>query len=358
MKTVSLDVHVKASQLTARSEAGEILIEMVVPTQVEELRRVVGGIPGPKCLVMEQGPQAARLCEGLVDLVEEIIVSDPAHTALIACDENGNDREDARRLGQLAQVGLLHTVYVPPEPYRSLRSLLEYRWGLSQEIVRTKNRIKALCHRYGVCCEGKRIYGAAGRRKLIEALKPAPLRWQAEGLYGQMDRIAQELGALDKRLRYYDRKLPQIGRLRSLPGIGPTVARTLVAWIAEPWRFRSRSALCSYAGLGLGQGVTAWQPVGPARASRRGNRSVKRVLFIAARAVLRTKSRLAARYHAHREAGWGDGKARRELARTILRIAIRVWLSGGRYQESKVDVPTQKRASGSAAPHARGAGKP
>ena len=48
MKTVTLDVHAGTSQLLAVSESGEVLIELQVKTSPEELRRVVGGIPGPK----------------------------------------------------------------------------------------------------------------------------------------------------------------------------------------------------------------------------------------------------------------------------------------------------------------------
>ena len=112
-------------------------------------------------------------------------------------------------------------------------------------------------------------------------------------------------------------------RLRSIPGVGPIVARVLVAWLVDPRRFKSRSALASYAGLGLGQGITNWQPVGRARASRRGQRGLKRVLFIAARVAISHKNALAQRYEARRAAGWEDRKAIRDIVRCI-RAYVRV----------------------------------
>jgi len=48
MKTVSLDVHTEASQLTGVSADGEVLLEMKAPTSAEELRRGVRAIAGPK----------------------------------------------------------------------------------------------------------------------------------------------------------------------------------------------------------------------------------------------------------------------------------------------------------------------
>ena len=116
-------------------------------------------------------------------------------------------------------------------------------------------------------------------------------------------------------------------------------ARTLVAWIVEPARFRSFSALNAYAGLGLGQGWTNWQPTSRARASRRGNREVKRVLFIAAEAAVRGDNALARRYRARLARGWEKRKAIRDIARTLLQIVEALWRKKTNYDDSQVRVP-------------------
>ena len=56
MKTVTLDVHSGESQMAVISPEGEIVIELQAETTPEELRRVVSGIPGPKRVVLENGP--------------------------------------------------------------------------------------------------------------------------------------------------------------------------------------------------------------------------------------------------------------------------------------------------------------
>ena len=60
MKIVSLDVHAESSQLTAVSEEGEIILELMIPTEPDELRRIVGGMPGPKRVVFEEGQRRVR----------------------------------------------------------------------------------------------------------------------------------------------------------------------------------------------------------------------------------------------------------------------------------------------------------
>jgi hypothetical protein len=83
------------------------------------------------------------------------------------------------------------------------------------------------------------------------------------------------------------KKLPVIEMLKAIPRIKSVGAPTLVAWIVDPGRFRSRSARSSYSGLGLGQGITNCLP-GVRQGSRRdarGHRSARRSGPSAERAV-------------------------------------------------------------------------
>ncbi|MHC4253433.1 MAG: hypothetical protein ACYS9X_30315, partial [Planctomycetota bacterium] len=51
MRTVALKVHADVSQLALVTKDGEVLLEMQVATRAEDLRRIAGGIPGPKRVV-------------------------------------------------------------------------------------------------------------------------------------------------------------------------------------------------------------------------------------------------------------------------------------------------------------------
>jgi hypothetical protein len=98
-------------------------------------------------------------------------------------------------------------------------------------------------------------------------------------------------------------------------------------------------ALAAYAGLGLKQDVSNWR-AGPSHASRRGQRQVKRVLFLAARAVVRwADSAFARRYAARRAMGWEDRKAIRDVARQLLFAVCHVWRTGEEYDDARINVP-------------------
>lgn len=102
--------------------------------------------------------------------------------------------------------------------------------------------------------------------------------------------------------------------------------------------------LGSYAGLGLGRGITNWKPVGRARASRRGQRELKRVLFIAAEAAIKGANALARRYQSSIASGWDRKKAVRDIARTILFIASAIMRTGKEYDDDLVSVPKDRRS--------------
>ncbi|MFO7956137.1 MAG: IS110 family transposase [Candidatus Brocadiia bacterium] len=337
MKVVSLDLHAETTQMFVSDENGQVLLEMPVPTEPKQLRRVVSAIPGPKCVVFEEGPLSALIRDALGEVAQEVVSCDPAYNALIARDEDSDDERDARHLEKLFRLQAVRPVYIPPEPYLSLRSLLSHRLALQQSATAVKARIKALARRCGVATGGRRLYQRRQRREVLPEMASESMQWQIQSLWRVLDALGREVGQGERAVRRLTRGIPVVARLQQIPGVGPIVSATLVAWIADPWRFRNRNALTAYAGLGLGQGATNWQPVGPARASRRGNRQLKRVLFLAAVAAGRSRSALAFRYHARRAEGWDAARAQRDVARKILHIAWALWKKGGDYDDSLVN---------------------
>lgn len=101
------------------------------------------------------------------------------------------------------------------------------------------------------------------------------MRWQIRSLWGQLDTLNSEIADSRGQIRRLARDLPVVERLLTIPGVALIISSTIVAWIVSPPRFDNRNAKGSYAGLGLGQGKSNWQPIGPAKASRRGNRGLK-----------------------------------------------------------------------------------
>jgi transposase len=336
MKTIALDVHRKKTQLAVTLETGEIVAERIVDSSSEVLCKEIASIPGPKRVVLENSGWAGRIADALRNVADEVIVCDPTRNALIAQADDSDDEQDARRLAELARSGSLHPVYVPPEPFRTLRSMVHYETYMTGALTGMMLRLKAFCRMHGVDYQGKGLYRRKGREAILGCF-PLDARFQMTSLYRLLDGMRVERTLLRTELRRYSRQMPVVQRLQTIPGIGPVIARTLVAWIADPTRFKSLSALSAYAGLGLKSDVSNWKPVRRAHASRRGQRALKRVIFLAARAALRSKQNaFAKRYAARRAAGWEDRKAIRDIARKLLFTAYYLWKNRQEYDDGRL----------------------
>ena len=340
MVIIGLDVHRTLCQLCAVSEeTGEVIIEMQVETNADALRKIVSGIRGEKKIVFEEGPMSGLIKDALKE-VAEVISCDPTRNALIARAEDANDERDARRLVTLEMAGALKEVYVPEEPYRTLRSLTNHEYNITNAVISIKSRIKAFCRQHGITYRGKGIYSRKGRQRVFTSLPNKALVFQAKSLYRQFDLVREEKIKAFMMIIKISKDIPVIEQLKTIPGLKDRTAPVLAAWIAKPERFKSRKALQSYAGLGIGQGYTNWKPVGRAYASKRGQRRLKRVLFIAAWAAVKKKcNRLKERFDLHISSGWEQHAAIRDIARLILRIACRLWKKGRVYKDDLVALP-------------------
>jgi transposase len=138
---------------------------------------------------------------------------------------------------------------------------------------------------------------------------------------------------------------PRAALLQSIPGVGPTIAATLLASLGDVRRFQVAAQVERLAGLDLkGWQSGAW--MGPKRISHRGDRRLRTALFQAALAAVRTRSPLRGWYLRRVAAHPGDRGAKLKalvaLAAKLGRIAFRV-LRDGRPYDPRVEVVEQQR---------------
>jgi len=341
---ITLDVHSGRTQFSASRADGTILSEAIVATEPEALRRATRAIAGPKRVVFENGPLAAMVIDALQDEVEEIIACDPTRNALIARAEDSNDERDARRLAVLARANALTAVYVPSALYRSLRSLTRLQLSNARRRAQIMTQVKAFCLRQSVTFPGRQVFAKRRRAEVLARFADPASRFQVESLLRLFDAVHIECVAVKAQLRRMTRSIPIVSKLMAVAGIGELTAYNLVAWVVHPSRFKNFKALAAYAGLSIGQNHSNWRPTQRARASKRGQRLLKRVLFLAARAALRGKNNaFARRYRARIDAGWEDRKAIRDVARTMLQVVYRIWITGEAYDDARISVPAPPR---------------
>lgn len=138
---------------------------------------------------------------------------------------------------------------------------------------------------------------------------------------------------------------PRAALLQTIPGVGPTIAATLLASLGEARRFQAAAQVERFAGLDL-RGWQSGAREGPKHISHRGDRRLRTALFQAALAAGRSRSPLRAWYERRVAAHPGERgaklKALTALAAKLGRIAFRV-LRDGRPYDPTVEVIEQQR---------------
>lgn len=129
--------------------------------------------------------------------------------------------------------------------------------------------------------------------------------------------------------------------LMSLPGVGPTVASTLITEISAIERFPSGKALVAYAGLDprvRQSGVSLRRNTG---LTKRGSPYLRKALFIAAAIAKRHDPELQAHYEKKRREGKAYKEAVIATARKLLYRVYAVWKRGTPYVKLPVSLSTE-----------------
>ena len=166
---VGLDGHSETCTLAVMSPTGKRLTSRVVETNGRALVEAIRSIPGEIHLCIEEGAQSAWFYEVLSPHVSELVVMVP--------DRSHGSKDDVRdawgRADDLRTGRIRTRVYKPPKQLAGLRSAATaYRVAL-QDVVRTKNRLKAVLRSRGILADAS-VYDAATRGRWLKELPYGP----------------------------------------------------------------------------------------------------------------------------------------------------------------------------------------
>ena len=324
MNCIGLDVHQERT-FGSVVRAGEEVFRFEVATQERALLEVIGQIPGPKRIVVEEGNLSDWCKRTLEQSVQEVIICDPRWNRLISEADDKMDQVDAYRLGLLLWMGQLRAVYHADLQMQQLKEVVISYWQASGDVTRAKNRLRSQLARRGVRMGSSRLYREKGYRLARQQLAECwPQTTIADSLFEQVRFFRQQQAQRLQHLRQQQRGHRAVLRqLQTIPGVGPIVAVTFLAMIADPWRFCNRRQLWKYCGLAVKQVQSGGRTKGRGRRCQQYNRRFKHVLGIAAMAAWRCQdgNRLSQKAQTLRQEGKPASVIRRTLSRQIAVIA-------------------------------------
>lgn len=346
---VGCDPHAESCTFSVRGAKGKVLRRDVVETDGEALVSYVRSLRGRLHVCTEEGDWSQWLTELLAPYVTEFVVVQPERKR-----GSKSDRIDADGLSEQIRTGRLGTiVFKDRGHFPALRELARAYRMVRSEVVRTKNRIKALARGRGVRVAGEVLYGADTRREWTREL-PGATEWAVELLARELV-FLEELKEEARGAMVRESHRHPISRiLETAPGLGPVRVAQLIPIVVTPHRFRTKRQFWKYCGFGivtrtssdwvLHEGRWMKARVQQTRGLNRNcNRRLKGIFKGAATTVLgkRSDPGLCEHYERLLENGTKPNLAKLTIARKIAAITLAMWKNKEVYRPKKAKrVPT------------------
>jgi transposase len=296
-----------------------------------------------RAISLEEGTQSGWLHEVLAAHVDEIVVVQATQAPV----GHKSDERDAFALAEALRIGKFdRRVFKAPSRFARLRALAHAYTTLDRDLVRTKNRLKAVFRSRGVHVSGQAVYGS-NRDEWLGQL-PSATRVAAELLYRELDCLTElKADAAEKLvLESHEHSISRV--LETCPGLGPIRVALILPVVITPDRFRTARQFWAYSGLGIVmQSSSDWvrAPDGWTRAqvhkthglNRQCNRRLKYIFKQAALTVL-MKPEHPFRQHYDRllEGGTKPTNARLTVARKIAALTLAMWKQNKEYDHARL----------------------
>jgi transposase len=335
MLHAALDAHKRYSQVAVRNEHGQIVDERRLwHEDKDSMRRYFLGLPGPKVAVLEAGRNWYWIYDLLEECFDEVKLSHPAKTRVIAEAKVKTDKIDARMLSELSRTGFLAEAYVPPGQVRSDRELHRYRVSLTCVSTKLKNRVHAVLAKLGIEQPWSDLFGKQGRVFLSGLELGEPYREEVDSCLRLIDAIKCEEKQCLKRIKKSLRQDERAKVLMSVPGIAERLAYLVLCEVGDIGRFRTVKHFVSYSTLAPTTRQSAGR-VWHGHVGRHGNLYLKYAFIEAAKFARKKDPALKALYESVLR-GKGKSKATVAVARKVAVAVYHILKTGESYRYNEL----------------------
>jgi transposase len=202
-----------------------------------------------------------------------------------------------------------------------------------REKVRQQLKLQASASQHGIHLSSRVTNDPDQRKTWLNEISNRSLAQQLCLLFLGFDTTVLQVAQAQAQMLKHAQKFPLIRKWQQLPGIGPIRAITLYAYLETPWRFKTKSKLWKYCGVGLERCQSGTDRRGrpkPARLklSPRCNRTLKNVVIGAARSIIDKGDNVFQRnYEGMVANGMSHSNALHALARKVLTVMWGMWKS-------------------------------
>lgn len=340
MEYGAIDLHLKTSLIRIVDADGVVLEDRTIATTRKMLTQVFGGRPRGRVLV-ESGTESEWVAQTVEACGHEVIVADPNYALMYGQRQRRikTDKRDVAALAEACRLGIYRPAHRVSAAQRGIRRTVRIREQLVRVRTQTINLLRAQLRQEGLRLPAGAAESVGARLSALDL--PPALAEALAPLRDLLAAVAPLMAAGDARVAGHAAADPVVGRLMTVPGIGPITAVTYRATLDTVERFRDAGASTAFLGLvpreassGTRQRKGAITKAGPGPV---------RVLLVQAAWVVWRQRRGRGALHA-----WVEGVSARRgrriaivaLARRLARMLYAIWRDGTVYQAVPRVVPT------------------
>uniref|UniRef100_UPI003F4995B9 IS110 family transposase n=1 Tax=Cupriavidus necator TaxID=106590 RepID=UPI003F4995B9 len=247
MKYCGIDLHSNNSVVVVSDVEDRIVLQRRLPNDLEQILSALAAHQDELVgVVVESTYNWYWLVDGLMDAGYQVHL---AHVAAIKRYEglkHSGDAADAAYLAQLLRLGLLPEGYIYPREQRAARDLARKRIQLVRCRTAQILAIENLFARH----TGKSMSSRTVKRMTTEQVDaiglPADVALAVKANLAISDALQQQIAILEKRLTECVKLRAEYLLLKTVPGIGETLATTIMLETGTPTRFAEVGKFSSY----------------------------------------------------------------------------------------------------------------
>jgi transposase len=283
-------------------------------------------------LVYEAGPTGFGLYRACKEAGIEAMVVAACRMPQTPGKTAKTDQIDCKKLAEYLAKKMLKPIVVPSEDQEAERTKVRRRNLLSQEIAKSKERIKSFLLVNGLPePSGLRCWSKYGIEELKKMSMHKDLQFTLDSHLRQLKFLEEEKAVLEKDLK--EEVLPEKDVLQSVPGVGPITSSIFRTEIFDPRRFETAEQVTSYIGLapiisqsGSSNGFSRLIPCGQGK--------LRSILIEAAWRLMAQEEWASKFYHRILSHCGKAQKAIVALARKLAIILWRLWLEDRPYESN------------------------
>ena len=205
----------------------------------------------------EAGPSGFVLARRLRQLKVDCVVMSPSKTERKPNEKIKTDKRDAKKIAKMFRNGDIVEVRVPPALDEAVRDLCRARTDASDDLSRTKQRLKSFLLRNDIRYEGKSSWTPSHLNYLCHLTLPDPTQSIVlEGYLQMIDSCLQRVAAFEDKMKQVLSDWqwrPIVEALMACKGFKEVAAMTIISELGDLRRFPSPRQLMAFLGLVPGE---------------------------------------------------------------------------------------------------------